>query len=676
MDNGFVLIRPRSSQAVQAARGSGATGSGSLPHPTVPPEPGGGRCLISGYSSQETNPYSFGASAPSLVWHERASIEKTDVAKTLSSIKAGARTVPDIRGAEPRWMAAISSLRKRGGNDKSLCEAASHIQEGIQAELHMSPRERRLANSGSVNKCRPDIRQRIDEYLAINAIHVLSSPPPLWQPLLAVRKPGKKARLCLDLARNFNDSVTKRKFKMLSVQTATRWSTPGCWYGKLDLSSCFLSFPLHPNTASYFNFEFEGRFYRFDSCPFGLSSAPRVVSLLLDVVSSHLHDLGVRAVRYLDDFLIIGRTKAATAASMSLAASVLASFGLCVNPDKVEGVSQQMEFLGILLDSVATSTSLTPDRISELKALLVQAASLRKASRRFLLSLLGKLSFAASVLPAARPFMRFIIDAASFRAKERGGRASRLQAGFKDQVSFWLSHIEDWNGSQQWRSSSSPFVVASDASTEGFGFVVEAVPSSALPLVLPSMLPGAATAGVWGKDFAPICLLSDSCKRIAFAELYCPVAVAEKLGRALENSHVVFILDNSSDVSVINRRRTKDPRLLFLLQRLTALSIRWNFAFTAIHRRGAVNILPDILSRPREHQFRLDPTSLAPKILEKRNQALANPTSSVPFTEHSYGAFFLDDPVTPLCSLDPVFTPFRVSLVLSDSALCPPKSAG
>ena len=367
----------------------------------------------------------------------------------------------------------------------------------------MSPRERKLANSGSVNKCRPDIRQRIGEYLAINAIHVLSSPPPLWQPLLAVCKPGKKARLSLDLARNFNDSVTKRKFKMLSVQTATRWSTPGCWYGKLDLSSCFLSFPLHPDTASYFNFEFEGAFYRFDSCPFGLSSAPRVVSLLLDVVSSHLHDLGVRAVRYLDDFLFIGRTKAATAASMSLAASVLASFGLCVNPDKVEGVSQQMEFLGILLDSVATSTSLTPDRISELKALLVQASSLRKASRKFLLSLLGKLSFAASVLPAARPFMRFIIDAASFRSKERGGRASRLQSGFKDQVSFWLSHIEDWNGSQQWRSSGSPFVVASDASTEGFGFVVEAVPSSALPLVLPSMLPGRGHSWCLGQGFRP-----------------------------------------------------------------------------------------------------------------------------------------------------------------------------
>lgn len=630
--------------------------------------------MISGYLTQEPSPYSFGAAPPPLVLHNPSSLERWETDRTLATIKAEARKVPDVRGAELRWFEAISSLKARGGDPKSLSEARFHIQDGISAELSFSPRERRLANSGSVFKNLPECRQRIEEYISINAISVLSAPPPVWQPLLAVRKPGKKARLCLDLARNFNDSVVKRKFKMLSVQTAARWSTPGCWYGKLDLASCFLSFPLNPSTSNLFNFEFEGKFYRFDSCPFGLSSAPRIVSLLLDVVSSVLHDLGVRAVRYLDDFLIIGRTRGAAAASMSLAASVLSSFGLCVSPDKVEGVSQQIEFLGIRLDSVSSSTSLTQERVSELTELLQQAVSLRKASRKFLLSLLGKLSFAASVLPAARPFMRSIIDAASFRSISKAGRSSRLQAGFKDQVSFWLEHLKSWNGSQHWRAVRSPFVLASDASTEGFGFVVESVPPSSLPLVPPSMLPGAATAGVWGKDFVAICLLPGSCKRISVAEFYSPVAAVEKLGPALKDGHIVFVLDNSTDVSIINRRRTKDPQILFLLQRLTKLSIEWNFAFTAIHRRGAVNVLPDVLSRPLEHRFNLNPLSLAPIVAKKRTQGLLDSSrSDVPFMEHPYGAFFLDDPITPLCSLDPILTPFRVSLVLSDSRLCPPR---
>ncbi len=629
-------------------------------------------CLLSGYNHQEESLYSFGASSLSPVFHPRAELERVDAAKTLASIRTDVRTVPDVQGAEHRWMEAISSLKLRGGNAKSLTEAAGYIQDGIGAELSFSPRERKLANSNSVYKCLPECRQRIGEYIAINAVAILSAPPPVWQPLLAVTKPGKKARLCLDLARNFNDCVVKRKFKMLSVQTAVRWSTPGCWYGKLDLASCFLSFPLHRGTSEFFNFEFEGKFYRFNNCPFGLSSAPRIISLLLDVVSSVLHDLGIRAVRYLDDFLIIGRFKGATAASMAKAAEVLKSFGLCVSPDKVVGVSQQMEFLGILLDSTTESTALTEQRVEELKSLLKSASSLRKASRKFLLSLLGKLSFAASVLPAARPFMRAVIDAASFRSSERGGRASRLQAGFKDEVSFWLAHLETWNGSQRWRSVKEPFVVASDASTEGFGYVIESAPASALPRLPPSLLPGGATAGVWGKDFASVCLLPGSCKRIAVAEFYSPVAVAKRLGSALKDGHIVFVLDNSSDTAVINRRRTKDPRLLFLLQQLTRLSIEWNFAFSAIHRPGVFNVLPDILSRPSEHEFKLDPIDLAPKILDKRVAALAvEGRSGVPFVAHSYGAFFLDDSVTPSCTLFPVLTPHRVSLVVSDSRLCP-----
>ena len=142
--------------------------------------------------------------------------------------------------------------------------------------------------------------------------------------------------MTLDLARNFNDSVAKRKLiKMLSVQTAVDSRV------KVDLTTglFFSALPLEPrpSTSNLFNFEFEGRFYRFDSCPFGLSSArpPHRLAVATLAVSSVLHDAtwaAVRAVlRYLDDcFLIIGRTRGAAAGrfDVSRAASVLSSFGL------------------------------------------------------------------------------------------------------------------------------------------------------------------------------------------------------------------------------------------------------------------------------------------------------------------------------------------------------------
>jgi hypothetical protein len=51
-------------------------------------------------------------------------------------------------------------------------------------------------------------------------------------------------------------------------------SHPGCWYGKLDLSNCFLSFPLHPSVRRYFCFRFDGRLYQFTHMRLG--STPRL----------------------------------------------------------------------------------------------------------------------------------------------------------------------------------------------------------------------------------------------------------------------------------------------------------------------------------------------------------------------------------------------------------------
>ena len=57
-------------------------------------------------------------------------------------------------------------------------------------------------------------------------------------------------------------------------------------------------------------------------------------------------------------------------------------------------------------------------------------------SSKQLLSLLGKLSFVGSVFPAARPFTRYLIDAANYREKKKGGRKSRMEKGCRDETTL------------------------------------------------------------------------------------------------------------------------------------------------------------------------------------------------------------------------------------------------
>ena len=139
--------------------------------------------------------------------------------------------------------------------------------------------------------------------------------------------------------------------------------------------------------------------------------------------------------RFLDDYLGICASEQASLACMSRTAQVLRDFGLMVNPGKTEGPSQSIEFLGLWLDSNTQTVSVPEDKMREAKELLRSFSARSSASRKSILSLIGKLSFIASVLPAARPFLRFLLDSAP-------GFRRRLPTGFKDDIALWLKFLQ------------------------------------------------------------------------------------------------------------------------------------------------------------------------------------------------------------------------------------------
>src|SRR5690348_16343024 len=119
---------------------------------------------------------------------------------------------------------------------------------------------------------------------------------------------------------------------------------------------------------------------------------------------------------------------------LTTAQEVFASFGLLVNPEKTEGPVQRISFLGIEIDSVEQSTSCTPERVHELLQLLASLSSKSLVRRKDLESLVGKLSFAAQVLPGARPFMRHMLDAVHSCSKR--STPIRIEKCFREDISF------------------------------------------------------------------------------------------------------------------------------------------------------------------------------------------------------------------------------------------------
>jgi hypothetical protein len=421
--------------------------------------------------------------------------------------------------------------------------------------------------------------------------------------LHAVVKEGKKARVVVDCSRGLNDHLSDQHFCMPNLQDAADLSMEagkGAWYVKLDIKSCFLSFPIHPDDQKFFYCQAGGHFFQWLTLVFGRKDAPFVVTVLLDVVSAAMRDEGVPHVRFLDDFLLVATTSVRAWVCAHVAAGILVEFGLALALEKVEGPLQRIEFLGIIIDSQKETLEISEARKFELLGLLKAFSRRRKASRRTLMSLLGKLAFASAVLPCSRPFLRRVIDVT--RGRRAGGQA-QLGPGFKQEVQYWRAHISVWNGRAKWLApAATPFVFASDASTTGFAYGLESCPPAAL-LALPLLQqPGAVRSGVWAITNGDAERQGTSAE-IQWGEFFCTLAAAVEFGPWLANSHVVFVIDNESDVHVMNRQRSREPRVAALLRALCDVAMKFNFSFVAVHRAGVLNVLMDWASRPSLHQF-------------------------------------------------------------------------
>jgi hypothetical protein len=583
---------------------------------SIPPPP---EVPLCGFEFQLPSSFHFGGTPPPVPLHSSSDAELPKRPPPSNEPGQGLPRLdkPDFEGTQAQWLCQIDRLASLPGVDTALLhEVRGMISHGVRAKFKDTerPPPRHYANTGTFDQHRGECMERMRYYEDLGALTKLSEPPPpggytYIQPLHAIIKPGKKARVCVDLSRNLNDFLEDTPFQYSSVREgvdlADQCPSPA-YMVKLDISACFLSFPIHPDDLEFFVCQAGGDFYQFLRMVFGLKTAPRIASLLLDVVSSALADQGIAHVRYLDDFLLVASSAQRAWLCAYLAAETLVTFGLALAPDKVEGPLTCLEFLGIVIDSELRTLSISSARHEELMALLKDFLKRRWSSVRRLQSLLGKLTFASTVLPGARPFTRRIID----RICDRGDKKRiALDDAFRADVRYWATHLAQWNGKERWRApTSTPFVFGSDASTAGFAFGLESCPEEAMGRLPLHRRPGHISCGLWSAENGDAARQSTSAA-IQWGEFFCPLAAAVAYGPLLANAHVVFVIDNNSDVSVINRLRSREPRVAALLRALCDAARVHNFSFSAVHRAGDKNTLMDWASRPDLHRFRGSPSA-------------------------------------------------------------------
>ena len=76
--------------------------------------------------------------------------------------------------------------------------------------------------------------------------------------------------------KHLNQSVTYRKFKMDTLESAIKLMKPGCYMTCVDLQDAYYSIPMSPLFRKYLKFAWRGRLYQFRALPMGLTSSPRI----------------------------------------------------------------------------------------------------------------------------------------------------------------------------------------------------------------------------------------------------------------------------------------------------------------------------------------------------------------------------------------------------------------
>lgn len=176
----------------------------------------------------------------------------------------------------------------------------------------------------------------------------------------------------------------------------------GDYMVKIDLKDAYLTVPIWQNHQKYLRFLWRDSLLEFACLPFGLASAPRVFTKLLKPVLSILRQRGIRLIVYLDDILLMAPSVEQVLQHAASTLNLLEGLGFTVNYLKSVLVpSQQMEFLGSLVNSLDLSLSLPRDKIRKIQSKCQDLLNTPVTTVRELSKFLGLLSSSIqAVFPA------------------------------------------------------------------------------------------------------------------------------------------------------------------------------------------------------------------------------------------------------------------------------------
>ena len=318
--------------------------------------------------------------------------------------------------------------------------------------------------------------------------------------------------------------------------------------------------------------------------PFGLRSAPFIFNSLADLFEWILVNYLVpELLHYLDDYFTLG-PHASPVCTHSLHAiqQVAIDTGIPLAPEKIEGPTTCLTFLGIELNSLQMTARLPSDKLSDLLNIIRVWANKKQCKRKELESLIGKHSHACYIVPAGCTFLRRLINL--LRDCKCYWKCIRIPRECQLDLQWWLDFLPSWNGVYffdlpDW-APLADFELSSDASgKKGLGIY---------------------NNGAW---FYKAWLPTQQPLGMAYKKLYPIVLACHICGHAWLNKRIKFWCDNQSVVHIIRSGTSKDDKIMHLVRTLFLVTAKFNFRVCAAHIPGKTNKIADSQVRGIHNKF-------------------------------------------------------------------------
>uniref|UniRef100_A0A803TRP3 ribonuclease H n=1 Tax=Anolis carolinensis TaxID=28377 RepID=A0A803TRP3_ANOCA len=199
------------------------------------------------------------------------------------------------------------------------------ISSGYSIEFFQQPHTGCIKATPPSKVLQEEIRTLLDKG-AIVQLHPSMFSQAFFSRYFLVPKKDGGQRPVLDL-RGLNNYINPKKFRMVTLSTILPLLPDGAWFASIDLKDAYFHVAIAPQHHRYLAFMVAQKAFCFRVLPFGISIAPRVFTKVMAVVAAHLRLQGITVYPYIDDWLLVARSRQSLLRDLRFTLSLLENLG-------------------------------------------------------------------------------------------------------------------------------------------------------------------------------------------------------------------------------------------------------------------------------------------------------------------------------------------------------------